>query len=192
MKMTFNISSGIALLFFFGCERQSGIALNVPSIFVKSNEKLFETKGGITFFDHHRFSGRQYELYENGDTALLVSFTNGKESGFAKYWYSNRRLKETREYDNGKKVNEHKAWWENGRPKFIYHFKNDEYHGIQKEWFANGQPARMMNYKNGHEAGIQKIWRQDGFLYANYEVKNGRNYGLTGRMHCKNIWKDNE
>jgi hypothetical protein len=45
-----------------------------------------------------------------------------------------------------------------------------------------------MHYHEGREEGMQQIWRPDGALHANYAAINGRNYGLTGTLHCKNVF----
>jgi len=187
MKRSISISAFALLL--VSCH-QKDVDVNIPFVLANFSENRFLTKQGITYFDQQPFSGWQFSLYENGDTASITPFFHGKEWGIARQWYPGKVLKAIRSYIDGKKTGEHKSWWDNGKPKYLYHFTNDEYDGELKEWFPNGQICREMNYKNGHESGLQRIWRQDGFLYANYEVRNGRNYGLTGRMHCKNIWKD--
>jgi antitoxin component YwqK of YwqJK toxin-antitoxin module len=150
----------------------------------------FITRNGMTLLNNKPFSGWQYSLYENGDTSSLTPFLDGRESGIAKEWCANKLLKESRLYDNGKKTGEHKGWWENGQLKFVHHYVNDLSEGSQKEWYPDGTRYKELQYAAGYEKGLQKIWRPDGRLHANYEVRNGRNYGLTGTMHCKNIWKD--
>ncbi|HVT85533.1 MAG TPA: hypothetical protein VHD35_10030 [Chitinophagaceae bacterium] len=162
----------------------------VPNVFVNAASNNFQTHQGITFLDNKPFSGWQYQLFDNGDTAYLFPFINGKENGVATQWYPGKKLKEVRQYEKGNKTGEHRGWWENGRLRFDYHFSNDLYEGSVEEWYETGQLFRKMNYEKGYEKGLQKIWRPDGSLHANYEVKNGRYYGLTGVFHCKNVWKD--
>jgi antitoxin component YwqK of YwqJK toxin-antitoxin module len=189
-KISFKIVLPVFVLITSSNTKNEISKIDIPDVFINADQNNFQTKQGLTFLNQQPFSGWQYALYENGDTALLVPFYNGKESGVAKQWYPNTILKERREYEMGKKTGEHKGWWENGQLKFDYHFNNDLYDGTVKEWYADGQAFRAMNYVNGYEKGMQKIWRPDGSLHANYEARNGRNYGLTGNMHCKNIRKD--
>jgi antitoxin component YwqK of YwqJK toxin-antitoxin module len=173
-----------------GCySRPAGIP-EIPATYVNADNNKFRQRQGVLYLDHQPFSGHQYLLYENGDTAFVLPFSQGREYGIARQWYPNRQLKEVRVYENGKKSGKHTGWWENGRLKFIYQFKKDVFDGPLKEWHANGQPFRSMNYIEGQESGLQQIHLADGSLYANYEVRNGRNYGLTGTRHCKNYWKD--
>ena len=164
--------------------------VSIPQLYINMNQGNFITKQAVTYHDQQPFSGWQYSLFENGDTSSLTPFLDGKESGIAKEWYGNKELKEVRLYTNGKKTGEHTGWWENGQLKFIHHYTNDLSEGSQEEWYPDGNPYKELNYSAGYEKGRQKIWRPDGRLHANYEVRNGRNYGLTGTMHCKNIWKD--
>ncbi len=179
----------IASLLLQSCYRKKK-EMSVPNNYVNTDTAVFQTHKGITYHNQQPFSGWQYSLYENGDTASITPFVDGKENGIATQWYENKQLKEIRLFDAGKRSGEHKGWWENGQLKFIHHYAGDLFEGNQKEWYPDGTQYKEMNYEKGYEKGLQKIWRPDGRLHANYEVRNGRNYGLTGSMHCKNVWKD--
>lgn len=126
----------------------------------------FTERHGIVYLHGKPFSGNQFMQYDNGDTAFVRHYTNGRKTG------------------------RHRGWWPGGQLKSEYHYGNDVYEGSVKEWFENGKPYRSMNYAGGQESGRQQIHLPDGTLYANYEVRNGRNYGMTGTRHCKNYWKD--
>jgi antitoxin component YwqK of YwqJK toxin-antitoxin module len=164
--------------------------LSIPAVYVNIDKAGFIQKNGLTLLNQQPFSGWQYSLFENGDTASLIPFFDGKESGIARQWYNHNQLQQICFYEEGKRTGEHTGWWENGQLKFIHHYKNDLFDGLEKEWYPDGKLYKELNYSAGYEKGLQKIWRPDGRLHANYEVRNGRNYGLTGTMHCKNIWKD--
>ena len=176
------ISYILLIAVLFSCRAKD--VIQIPALWVNADKEYFEQKQGVLYLHHQPFSGHQYALFENGDTAFVSAFYNGREEGLAKEWYANKQLKEIRRFANGKKVGEHKGWWENGRQKFIYHFAEDVFNGQVKEWYANGQAFRHMNYSKGYETGLQRIWQPDGSVFANYEVRNGRNYGLTGTTHC--------
>ncbi len=185
-------TSIICFMLLNGCSNKTGLRgqAQIPRVFINTADPTLRRSEGMLYLGQGPFSGWEYELYDNGDTALLTSFYNGREAGVSRCWYPNKQLKEIRRYDNGRKAGEHKGWWENGQLRFVYHFGNDEYEGTVQEWYPDGQLFRSMNYRQGKEEGMQQIWRPNGTLHANYAVKGGRNYGLTGTMHCKNIFKD--
>lgn len=160
----------------------------VPSIYVQAGSPSLKQSDGILYYKQSPFSGCIYEVYDTGDTASLASFYNGRQWGMARSWYPGHSPEEIRRYTNGHKTGEHRGWWQNGRLKFIYHFTDDEYNGTVQEWYADGQQYRSMHYRAGKEEGRQQVWRPNGTLHANYVAVNGRNYGLTGTMHCKNIF----
>ncbi|WP_435356312.1 toxin-antitoxin system YwqK family antitoxin [Emticicia sp. SJ17W-69] len=160
-------------------------------LWVLENDPSFTHNEGRLFYNEMPFSGKQYALYTNGDTAKIVSFVSGKQDDWSKIWYENGLLAEQRYFKNGKKEGEHKAWWPDEKPKFLYHFKNDEHEGIQQDWFPNGKLAEIFNYHNGHEEGQQQMWFDDGSLKANYIIKNGRRYGLPGVKNCVSVVENN-
>lgn len=160
----------------------------ISQIYVQVTAGGFVLKQGVLYFNSKPFTGKQYDLYETGDTAFVTPYYNGRAHGACHQWHINKQLKEVRYFLNGYKTGVHTGWWDNGQLQFVYHFNNDVFEGTVKEWYENGQLFRNMNYVKGIESGRQQIWQPDGKVFANYEVRNGRNYGLTGTMHCKNYW----
>jgi antitoxin component YwqK of YwqJK toxin-antitoxin module len=160
--------------------------VDIPNLYVLGSDPSLKQNSGYLFYKTERFSGRLYELYPNGDTALLFPYHNGKEEGWCRKWYADGKKMEERFYREGWKEGEHKAWWPDGRSKFLYHFLNDEHEGEAREWFTNGNLARLFHYAKGQEAGLQQMWWEDGKVRANYVVKDGEQYGLIGRKLCKN------
>ena len=192
LRIKLILVASISLWLLNSCERQKPsekIAGNIPAIFVHSSHRDLKQKEGSLYYKNQSFSGWQYELFANGDTAMIVPFYQGKEHGCARQWYPNRKLKEQRWYEAGEKTGEHLAWWENGNRRFIYHFENGVYEGNQQEWNEAGALYRNANYEKGKEKGLQQLWRYDGKLIANYVARNGRNFGLTGVKNCKSVWK---
>ena len=167
----------------------AGREVTIPRVFVHAGDPSLRHAEGVLYLGQAPFSGWAYALYDTGDTASLISYFNGREEGTGRAWYPNKQLSEIRQYENGRKTGEHKGWWESGRLRFVYHFSNDEYEGTVQEWYAGGQLYRYMHYHEGKEEGMQQIWRPNGTLHANYAVAGGRNYGLTGTMHCKNMFE---
>ncbi|MBS1566003.1 MAG: membrane-binding protein [Bacteroidetes bacterium] len=182
-------TSILCCLILQGCNH-SPADTDIPRVFVRSDDPALRRSEGVCWLGYTAFSGWAYTLYENGDTALVASYYEGKQHGIARSWYPSRRLKETRLFAHGRKTGEHKGWWEDGSPRFVYHFENDLYEGSLQEWYPGGQLYRSMHYHRGQEEGMQQIWRPDGALHANYAAVDGRNYGLTGTMHCKNVFPD--
>jgi antitoxin component YwqK of YwqJK toxin-antitoxin module len=164
---------------------------NTSQIKVDANDANFSHKQGLLLLENKPFSGVQYLLFANQDTAKSLTYIEGKEQGWSKIWYEGGRLAEVRYYEKGKKENIHRAWWPDGKLRFEYHFKNDEHHGQQKDWFLNGKLAEVFNYENGHEEGQQQMWFDDGSLKANYVIKEGRRFGLPGVKNCISVVENN-
>jgi antitoxin component YwqK of YwqJK toxin-antitoxin module len=175
----------------FGCNNeQESATANVPYVYVQSNNALLHQHEGRLYYNGKPFSGYSIETFENGDTARITPYINGKEEGWAKAFYTNKQIAEERFYVHGKKEGIHKGWWPNAKPKFEYHFLNDEHQGELKEWFSNGRLSRVFHYSKGYENGSQKMWWENGDIRANYFVKNGERYGLIGQKLCRNILND--
>ncbi|MEO6524717.1 MAG: toxin-antitoxin system YwqK family antitoxin [Mucilaginibacter sp.] len=143
-------------------------------------------KLGFLYLKGVPFTGKTYELYDNGDTAKTICYKNGKEDGLTRWWHPNKQLAQERFFVNGWKQGLHKGWWPNGKIQFEYHFVNDEYEGEVREWFNNGKVSRVFHYAAGHEAGSQKMWWEDGKIRANYVIVNGEKFGLFGQKLCVN------
>ncbi len=185
--------TAIALFLFVFCNRdekninKQNVAENVPLIFKEANDLNFKYQQDTLFYRNKRFSGHQYLLYPNGDTAFVKPFLAGLEEGMIRKWYPNQQLLEERYYIGGRKEKTHKAWWPNGKLKFIYEFDNDEFNGVNKEWYENGILFKEFHYENGHESGSQKMYWSNGKTRANYVIKNNRRYGLLGTKNCINV-----
>lgn len=145
------------------------------------------SQGGISYCNGTPVNGFLYSLYANGDTMMLVPYTEGRENGEARYWLPGRKLSELRIFRNGKKEETHRGWYANGELRFEYHYQGDEFHGAYKEWFPGGKLYRSLNFDRGHESGLQQVWFESGQVKSNYIIKNGRRYGLLGTKNCVNV-----
>lgn len=163
----------------------------IPEVWVTESNHSFTYNQGVLYYQQKPFSGWQYVVYANGDTAKIVPFYEGREEGYAKSWYSNQMLAEQRLYRKGKKEGTHQAWWENGQPKFVYQFSNDEHEGVQQAWAATGILIQQFHYLKGYEEGQQQAWFDDGSLKSNYVIKNGRRFGLPGVKNCVSPMENN-
>jgi len=193
VRRVLSLSSLCLILWSCGSSpRQTQIAkVTIPDVWVMESDTSFAYNQGVLYFQQRTFSGWQFTLYSNGDTAKIVPFYEGREEGFTKSWYPNHKLAEQRFYEQGKKQGRHQAWWENGQPKFVYQFSNDEHEDVQRVWASNGVLIQKFNYQKGHEEGQQQMWFEDGSLRSNYVIKNGRRFGLPGVKNCVSAIENN-
>lgn len=183
------LSQTVALLLMLPACRQSAPAIGtIPHVYASADLPGWQKREGKLWRQDTLFSGWQYQLDPTGDTAFVGAFKQGKAEGTHRFWHSNHRLKEVRQYQNGWQEGEQRGWYESGKPAFQYQFQQDLYEGSRKEWYANGQPALDGHYHEGHEHGSQRMWYADGSLNVNYVARNGRNYGFTGVKNCVNVW----
>ena len=162
------------------------IAKTVPVNYINSNDSGFAKHQDTVYYQQKYFSGYQFSLFANGDTAFIKSYFNGVEEGIQKKWYTNKQLAEERVYINGKKEGTHQGWWPDGKPKFSFTAYNDEYEGEFKEWYFSGLLGKQFHYLKGQEEGSQRLWWDNGTVRANYVIRNGKKYGLIGLVTCSN------
>ena len=132
---------------------------------IAMDDARLKQRTGTLYLKGVPFTGKTYELYDNGDTAKTSAYQNGKQHGLTCWWYPNKQIAQQRIFVNGWKQGTHKGWWPNGKIQFEYHFTDDEYEGEITEWFSDGKVFRIFHYVAGHEAGSQKMWWQD-VMYA--------------------------
>ena len=169
-------------------EREKGvrIAKTVPANYVTANDPGFSKHQDTVYYGQHYFTGYQFSLYGNGDTAFINSCFNGVEEGTQRKWYAGRQLAEERFYINGKKEGIQSGWWPDGKQKFVFETLGDEYEGEFKEWYSSGLLAKQFHYTRGREEGSQRLWWDNGTVRANYVIRKGKKYGLIGLVTCKN------
>lgn len=193
-----SIIAASALLWLTACEcaGSGGPAVkkeNVPSVYVNVAGPLgaaeWKEEGPLLYHNNKLFSGFQYKLYPNKDTAFLYGYTGGKQHGVQLSWYPGKQVQERRNFVHGKQEGQQTGWFINGDTSFIYHFANDVYEGNVKQWYPSGKLFKNFNYKKGQEEGKELLLEEDGSIKANYEVRNGKIYGNIGSKHCASPWK---
>jgi antitoxin component YwqK of YwqJK toxin-antitoxin module len=178
---------------FFGCNTNAPkkpVRISIPASISSLNksEQQISMNNGILIINNRAFNGTLFTLFpETKDTATVENYTNGKEHGEWRKYYSSTKIKEQRFFNNGQKKGEYIAWWENGNKQLHYFFVADEYEGTCKEWSEAGFLNKIMNYKKGHEEGQQQCWYDNGKIKANYIIKDSRRYGLLGTKNCINV-----
>ncbi len=166
--------------------KKTRIAKTVPANYVNANDPGFSKRQDTVYYGPHYFTGYQFSLYNDGDTAFINSYFNGVEEGIQKKWYARKQLAEERFYINGKKEGMQRGWWPDGKQKFAFATVGDEYEGEFKEWYSSGLLAKQFHYTNGREEGSQRLWWDNGTVRANYVIRKGKKYGLIGLVICKN------
>lgn len=182
----------LAVAFFLSCKQKNEtirIPKTVPSIYTLASDSGFHFNQDTLYWKTKKYSGKQYFLYPNKDTAFVKSYLNGMLEGEQKQWYPNGVLAEKRLYISNKKEGEHQGWWDNEKPRYRYQFYNDDYHGEVLEWYYTGQFFKKFHYENGHEEGSERLWYENGTVRANYVIKKGKKYGLIGIKLCKNPYE---
>lgn len=162
------------------------IAKTVPSIYINAGDSGFSKHQDTVYHQQKYFTGYQFGLYSNSDTAFVNSYFNGVEEGIQKKWYPDKKLAGERFYINGKKEGIHKEWWPDGKQKFIFQATNNEYNGEFNEWYASGVLAKQFHYSNGQEEGSERMWWDNGTVRANYVIRKGKKYGFIGLKTCVN------
>ena len=171
---------------FVAAKKEIKIAKTVPADYLNITDKHFNNHQDTVYYGAHYFTGYRYQLYVNGDTALLQSYFNGVEEGFQRKWYPGKQLAEERFYINGKKEGIHRTWWPDGKQKMFFEAYGDEYDGEFKEWYSSGLLGKFFHYANGQEEGSERLWWDNGTVRANYVIRDGKKYGLIGLKTCVN------
>lgn len=152
-----------------------------------SSDKGLHMRNGILYHHNKLFSGFVYELFPNKkDTSLTQVYSDGREDGEWRKFFSDGRLQEQRYFVSGIKIGTLRRWWSNGKKMLDYNFKNGEYEGTCREWNEDGALLKEMNYSEGYETGAQKMFYDNGKIRSNYVVIDGRRFGLLGTKNCIN------
>ncbi len=147
-----------------------------------------QNSNGIFMNGGRPFTGIIYSLSPSKrDTLAVEGFSQGREDGEWKKYFTNRQLAEQRFYAAGKKTGTYAAWWPNGKQRLLYHFADGEYEGSCTDWNESGLLISNMNYSKGYESGSQQQFYDNGKIKANYIMKDGRRYGLLGTKNCVNV-----
>ena len=63
-----------------------------PSVYINADSGNWKEEGPILYFNGSTFSGFQFKLYPNKDTAFLHPFVNGKLHGLVQEWFFGKQL----------------------------------------------------------------------------------------------------
>jgi hypothetical protein len=158
----------------------------IPNRIVESNDPSLHWNNGSMHFQGQPFSGTVLQRDSAEHVISRQSYYQGKEEGWAEWYYSSGKINARRYFHLGEKDSVHTGWWETSKPRFEYHFRNGEYEGWFKEWYASGKPLKEVYYEKGQEK-YGRGWRENGKLYMSFEVRNGRMYGQVNPNLCYSL-----
>ncbi len=103
---------------------------------------IFFIKGSDT-----PYTGKSFELYDNGQKQWEGNWKDGKEEGLFTWWYRNEKKLMGRHYKNGKKDGLELFWHENGQKKSEGKFKDGKKISV-KFWNSKGEPVESFKEAN--------------------------------------------
>ena len=113
--------------------------------------------GGLKYmpFSEKPYSGKVFELYNNGEKHWEKVYKKGLENGYYKSWYPSGKQQ--------MKVMLRKGNWDG---KYVY-------------WFENGKAKEEIRYKNGIKDGKYTFWSNKGQKIEQGLYSNGKKNGLN-------------
>ena len=107
------------------------------------------------------YTGKSFELYDNGQKRWEGNFKDGKADGLSVMWFENGQKESEANFKDGKPDGLGVAWHENGQKRNEVTFKDGTFDGLEVVWHENGQKAQERNYKNGLIIS-DKFWNKKG------------------------------
>ena len=103
------------------------------------NVEELEYRGGVLYLQGSDapYTGKSFDLYENGQKSAEWNYKDGKEDGLQTTWY------------------------ENGQKEMEGNWKDGKEDGLGVEWYENGQKAAEENIKDGKLIS-GKYWNSKG------------------------------
>ena len=137
------------------------------------------------------YTGKAFELYEDGTKYCEGSYEDGLMNGFWSYYHPNGVLKTKGRFFHGNGENHHKVsgvpqngrednwfvYYSNGNLQAKYKYKNGEFDEERLEWYNNGNKKIKMYYMSGNPHGPRLEWYKNGqkklVYFYSYGTKNG-------------------
>jgi len=107
------------------------------------------------------YTGKSFELYDNGQKRWEGNFKDGKADGLSVMWFENGQKESEANFKDGKLAGLATTWHENGQKRNEVTFKDGTFVGLEVVWHENGQKAQERNYKNGIIIS-DKFWNKKG------------------------------
>ena len=153
---------------------------------LEEREGIMYLKGSDTLY-----TGKVYELHDNGQKSYKGKYKEGKEDGLQTSWYENGQKESEGIYADGKENGLHTEWHDNGKKRMEGNYKDGKKDGLYVSWYESGQKEREGNYKDGEKEGLHVLWFSNGQKWSeeNYnkgEVVQLQNYYKTGEKKMIN------
>ena len=129
------------------------------------NMDQLENREGIQYLSGSDtpYTGKFFELYDNGQKSMEGNFKYGKYDGLYVFWHENGQKSVEGNFKDGKKDGLVTSWLENGQKSMEGHWKEDKWHGLWVVWHENGQKWFEEIYKDGKMVeGSAKYWNSKG------------------------------
>ncbi|MDC0200980.1 toxin-antitoxin system YwqK family antitoxin [Verrucomicrobia bacterium] len=109
------------------------------------------------------YTGKVFELYENGQKMSEFLFKDGKRDGLSIGWYDNGQKGLEANYKDGKLDGLFTEWYENGQKTAEANFKDGKRNGLIVLWHENGQKQLEANFNDDEVVkGSAKFWNSKG------------------------------
>jgi len=159
------------------------------------NEKVAYT----AIFHNDKLIGTYKRFYKIGRPSLLVEYDKeGKEAGYAKLYYDNRKMSAEGNYI---KRNIKDGLWKyygvDGRLVMKIDYAEGVKNGKEITYWSNGIVMQEKNWLNGVEEGYWLQFFENGKERLKAQIKNGKRNGAyyafypNGRYYARGRYKDN-
>ena len=119
---------------------------------LEEREGIIYLKGSDTLY-----TGKVYELHENGQKKTQGYFKDGKEDGLRVSWYKNGQKEEEGNWKEGKPDGLMMQWYENGQKESEGNGKNGKADGLHIRWDKNGHKEYEATYKDGEKISEKSL-----------------------------------
>ena len=165
----------LSLLLLCACEKR--IELTDSKVTYEGSRLIYEGKS---------FSGTVIQKFAALAVTRETTYSEGEIDGEERDVYDNGQTAALRHYEQGKKVGIHEGWYRDGKRRFHHEYADDRFHGEYWEWFQSGGVFTYARYEKGEAIG-RKMWREDGTIYLNYVFPAGRAFCTPGAKLCRQV-----
>lgn len=186
------VSNIVKVLKIQDCEDSSKEYLSAVSGFfsIKVNYRVGETIAegfrsyGISFFISKKVA-RSYGLskvengifqrwYPNGQTEIIINFTDGKFDGLYEVWFSNGKKAVEENYEYGVLEGSFRRWHTNGNKSIEGSYNCGFLQGPYTMWYRNGFKCLESYFADGIPEGTRESWDTNGKSIIKKEYSQGK------------------
>ena len=108
------------------------------------------------------YTGKIYELHENGQKRFELNIKDGIADGLIVVWFENGQKMSESNYKDGEPVGQWLQWYDNGQKFFEHNFKDGYAVGVWTWWHADGQKWREEHYMYEGILQSELYWNRKG------------------------------